>query len=109
MQVQSKLENMRTNIIERSKRSKSFVVACCLLAAFFVPSLLRAQKPIVALTIDKKAVSPNERVTITVTSNVESSMEIVFPQEFAVDYGIVNGMEQKADPTGKLRTYYYMQ
>lgn len=109
MQVQSKSENMQTIIIERSKRSKSFVVACWLLAIFFAPTLLVAQKPIVALTIDKKAVSPNERVTITVTSNIESSMEIVFPQDFAVDYGIVNGMEQKADPTGKLRTYYYMQ
>lgn len=109
MQVQSKSDDIRIKSIESSKRSISFVDAFLLLAIFFLPILLFAQKPIVALTIDKKEVSPNERVTITVTSNIESSMEIVFPQEFAVDYGIVNGMEQKSDPTGKLRTYYYMQ
>lgn len=90
------------------ERRKALFVAL-LLAVLLLPSFLIAQKPIVALTIDKKAITPNERVTITVTSNIESSMEIVFPQEFAVEYGIVNGMEQKAEPSGKLRTYYYMQ
>ena len=92
-----------------NKRFRVFVTSLCALVIFLLPTYLFAQKPIVALTIDKKSIAPNERVTVTVTSNIESSMEIVFPKEFAVEYGIVNGMEQKADATGKLRTYYYMQ
>lgn len=90
------------------KRFRAFIAPLCALLILLLPTYLFAQKPIVALTIDKKIIAPNERVTVTVTSNIESSMEIVFPKEFAVEYGIVNGMEQKADPTGKLRTYYYM-
>lgn len=94
---------------QRNMRFHVFVASFCAFVVFLLPTYLFAQKPLVALTIDKKSIAPNERVTITVTSNIESSMEIVFPKDFAVEYGIVNGMEQKADATGKLRTYYYMQ
>lgn len=68
-----------------------------------------AQKPIVALTSDKKEVGVDEHMGFTVTSNVEGSMKIDFPVEFEVDLNVMHGMEQKMDPSGKIKTYYYMQ
>lgn len=68
-----------------------------------------AQKPIVALTVDKKELGPDEHCTFTVTSNVEGSVKIDFPVELEVDYGVMHGMEQKMDPSGKIKTFYYMQ
>lgn len=68
-----------------------------------------SQKPMVALTVDTKKVAPGDNITLTVTSNVEGSVKIDFPNELDVDYAIVNGMEQKMDPSGKIKTYYYMQ
>ncbi len=68
-----------------------------------------SQKPMVALTADTKKVAPGDNITLTVTSNVEGSVKIDFPKELDVDYAIVNGMEQKMDPSGKIKTYYYMQ
>lgn len=70
---------------------------------------LLAQKPVVALTVDQKTIAPKDRITITVTSNVEGSMSVDYPLEFDVDYGVMHGMEQKMDPSGKLKTFYYMQ
>ncbi len=75
----------------------------------FVSQISVAQKPIVALTSDKKEVGANEHVGFTVTSNVEGSMKIDFPVEFEVDLNVMHGMEQKMDPSGKIKTYYYMQ
>lgn len=63
----------------------------------------------VALTTDKKEIAPGDRVTITVTSNVEGSMKVDFPVDFEVDYGVMHGMEQKMDASGKIKTFYYMQ
>ena len=68
-----------------------------------------AQKPMVALTSDKKEVGANEHMGFTITSNVEGSMKIDFPVEFEVDLNVMHGMEQKMDPSGKIKTYYYMQ
>ncbi len=68
-----------------------------------------AQKPMVALTSDKKEVGVDEHMGFTVTSNVEGSMKIDFPVEFEVDLNVMHGMEQKMDPSGKIKTYYYMQ
>ncbi len=68
-----------------------------------------AQKTIVALTCDKKEIGKDEHLTFTITSNVEGSMKIDFPVEFEVDFGVMHGMEQKMDPSGKIKTYYYMQ
>ncbi|WP_343747092.1 hypothetical protein [Fluviicola sp.] len=68
-----------------------------------------AQKTVVALTCDKKEIGQDEHLTFTVTSNVEGSMKIDFPVEFEVDFGVMHGMEQKMDPSGKIKTYYYMQ
>ncbi|MNK12817.1 hypothetical protein D3C87_308950 [compost metagenome] len=68
-----------------------------------------AQKTIVALTSDKKEIGKDEHLTFTITSNVEGSMKIDFPVEFEVDFGVMHGMEQKMDPSGKIKTYYYMQ
>ncbi|MDR0802328.1 hypothetical protein [Fluviicola sp.] len=68
-----------------------------------------AQKAVVALTCDKKEIEQDEHLTFTITSNVEGSMKIDFPVEFEVDFGVMHGMEQKMDPSGKIKTYYYMQ
>ena len=68
-----------------------------------------AQKPVVALTSDKKELGVNDHLSFTVTANVEGSMKIDFPVEFEVDLNIMHGMEQKMDPNGKIKTYYYMQ
>jgi len=68
-----------------------------------------AQKPVVALTSDKKELGVNDHLSFTVTANVEGSMKIDFPVEFEVDLNIMHGMEQKMDPSGKIKTYYYMQ
>lgn len=68
-----------------------------------------AQKTVVALTSDKKEIGQDEHLTFTITSNVEGSMKIDFPVEFEVDFGVMHGMEQKMDPSGKIKTYYYMQ
>lgn len=68
-----------------------------------------AQKPVVALTSDKKEVGVSEHMGFTITSNVEGSMKIDFPVEFEVDLNVMHGMEQKMDPSGKIKTYYYMQ
>ncbi|MGV3613531.1 MAG: BatD family protein [Fluviicola sp.] len=68
-----------------------------------------AQKPMVALTSDKKELGANEHLSFTITSNVEGSMKIDFPVEFEVDLNVMHGMEQKMDPSGKIKTYYYMQ
>lgn len=68
-----------------------------------------AQKPMVALTSDKKEVGVNDHLSFTITSNVEGSMKIDFPVEFEVDLNVMHGMEQKMDPSGKIKTYYYMQ
>ncbi|WP_186279956.1 BatD family protein [Fluviicola chungangensis] len=68
-----------------------------------------AQKPVVALTSDKKELGVNEHLSFTITANVEGSMKIDFPVEFEVDLNVMHGMEQKMDPSGKIKTYYYMQ
>ncbi|MDF3027883.1 MAG: hypothetical protein K0S23_2190 [Fluviicola sp.] len=75
----------------------------------FVSQVSIAQKPVVALTSDKKEIGTNEHLNFTVTANVEGSMKIDFPVEFEVDFGVMHGMEQKMDPSGKIKTYYYMQ
>lgn len=74
----------------------------------FVSQISVAQKPIVALTSDKKEIGTNEHLNFTITASVEGSMKIEFPVEFEVDLGIMHGMEQKMDPSGKIKTYYYM-
>ena len=74
-----------------------------------VSQVALAQKPEVLLSVDKKEISRDERVTITVTSNVQGSMKIDFPSEFEVDFGVMHGMEQKMDQSGKIKTFYYMQ
>lgn len=68
-----------------------------------------AQKPVVALISDKKELGVNDHLSFTVNANVEGSMKIDFPVEFEVDLNIMHGMEQKMDPNGKIKTYYYMQ
>lgn len=80
-----------------------------LLLFTFVSQVSVAQKPVVALTSDKKELGVNEYLSFTVTSNVEGSMKIDFPVEFEVDLNVMHGMEQKMDPSGKIKTYYYMQ
>lgn len=80
-----------------------------LLLFTFVSQISVAQKPVVALTSDKKEVGVNEHIGFTVTSNIEGSMKINFPVEFEVDLNVMHGMEQKMDPSGKIKTYYYMQ
>ena len=75
----------------------------------FVSQVSVAQKPVVALTSDKKEIGTNEHLNFTITANVEGSMKIDFPVEFEVDFGVMHGMEQKMDPSGKIKTYYYMQ
>ncbi len=79
-----------------------------LLLFTFVSQISVAQKPLVALTSDKKELGANEHLSFTVTANVEGSMKIDFPVEFEVDLNIMHGMEQKMDPSGKIKTYYYM-
>ncbi|AEA43935.1 hypothetical protein Fluta_1948 [Fluviicola taffensis DSM 16823] len=74
-----------------------------------VSQISLAQKTIVALTSDKKEIGKDEHLTFTITSNVEGSMKIDYPVEFEVDLGVMHGMEQKMDPSGKIKTYYYMQ
>lgn len=80
-----------------------------LLLFTFVSQVSIAQKPVVALTSDKKEIGTNEHLNFTITANVEGSMKIDFPVEFEVDFGVMHGMEQKMDPSGKIKTYYYMQ
>lgn len=75
----------------------------------FVSQISVAQKPVVALTSDKKEIGTEEHLNFTITANVEGSMKIDFPVEFEVDFGVMHGMEQKMDPSGKIKTYYYMQ
>lgn len=71
---------------------------------------LFAQKPMVSLTVSDKNIAPDESVTVTVTTNLNGTVKVDFPVEFSVDYGLMNGMEQKLDPsTGKIKTYYYVQ
>ena len=77
------------------------------LALVALPAL--AQKPVVALTADDKTVAVNERLTFTVTFNMEGSAKIDFPTEFEVDMNVMHGMNQKMDPSGKLVTYYFVQ
>lgn len=67
------------------------------------------QKPMVALTVDKKDVAPGQVCTFTVSANIEGTVKIDFPVEFDVDYNVMHGMEQKMDPSGKIKTFYYMQ
>jgi hypothetical protein len=74
-----------------------------------VSQISLAQKPMVALTADKKEIGKDEHITFTITSNLEGSMKIEYPVEFEVDLGVMHGMEQKMDPSGKIKTYYYMQ
>ena len=80
-----------------------------LLLFTFVSQISIAQKPMVALTADKKEIGVDEHLGFTVTANVEGSMKINFPVEFEVDLNVMHGMEQKMDPSGKIKTYYYMQ
>ena len=80
-----------------------------LLLFTLVSQISVAQKPMVALTSDKKELGANEHLGFTVTANVEGSMKIDFPVEFEVDLNVMHGMEQKMDPSGKIKTYYYMQ
>lgn len=80
-----------------------------LLLFTLVSQISIAQKPVVALTSDKKEVGVDEHMGFTITSNVEGSMKIDFPVEFEVDLNVMHGMEQKMDPSGKIKTYYYMQ
>lgn len=80
-----------------------------LLLFTLVSQISIAQKPVVALTSDKKEVGADEHMGFTITSNVEGSMKIDFPVEFEVDLNVMHGMEQKMDPSGKIKTYYYMQ
>jgi len=69
-----------------------------------------AQKPVVTLTADDKTVAPDMPVTITVTTNISGTIKVDYPLELTVDYNMMNGMEQKMDPsTGKIKTYYYIQ
>lgn len=84
---------------------KGFWLVLALIAS--VP--LFAQKPVVALTADDKNVAVNERITFTVTYNMEGSAKIDFPTEFEVDMNIMHGMNQKMDASGKLVSYYFTQ
>lgn len=68
-----------------------------------------AQNFDVILSSDKTELTENQRITFTVTTNVQSSIVIEFPKEFEVDYGVMHGMEQKMDQHGKIRSVYYMQ
>ena len=69
-----------------------------------------AQKSPVVLSVNDKNVAPNTPVTITVTTSLSGTIKVDYPLELALDYGLMNGMEQKMDPsTGKIKTYYYIQ
>lgn len=74
-----------------------------------VSQLGYGQKPMVALTVDQKELAPGEVCTFTVSANIEGTVKIDFPVEFDVDYNVMHGMEQKMDPSGKIKTFYYMQ
>ncbi len=67
------------------------------------------QKVVVTISADKKEIAQDERVTLTVTSNVQGNIKIDYPTEFEVDMGIMHGMEQKMDASGKIVSMYYVQ
>lgn len=67
-----------------------------------------AQRPV--LSVDDHQVAPDDPITITVSTTLNGTIKVDYPLEFTVDYGLLNGMEQKMDPTsGKIRTNYYIQ
>lgn len=72
--------------------------------------LLFAQKPVVSLSVSEKKIGENTPLTVTVSTNLNGTVKIDYPEEFVVDNGLMHGMEQKVDQTcGKIKTYYYMQ
>jgi hypothetical protein len=67
-----------------------------------------SQKSFVELSADLKVAEVGNLITFTVKSNIEGNVKISFPDEFAIGYGVMNGMEQEADyTTGQVLTYYY--
>jgi len=67
------------------------------------------QKPIVGLSCSSKEVAPDETVVFRVSTNVEGTINIDFPTEFEVDYGVLHQVSQEMDPSGKIKTYYITQ
>lgn len=93
---------------KQKKTGRLLLLLACLFPA--LGTCLFAQKPVVSLTVSDKNVAPDETVTVTVTTNLNGTVKVDYPLEFSVDYGLMNGMEQKLDPsTGKIKTYYYVQ
>jgi len=92
------------------KRTGSLLLLVLTLLFSSWGTLLFAQKSPVTLSVNDKKVAPNTPVTITVTTTLNGTIKVDYPLELALDYGLMNGMEQKMDPsTGKIRTYYYIQ
>ncbi len=93
---------------KQKKTGRLVLLLACLFPA--LGTCLFAQKPMVSLTVSDKNIAPDESVTVTVTTNLNGTVKVDFPLEFSVDYGLMNGMEQKLDPSsGKIKTYYYVQ
>src|SRR3990167_9070021 len=82
---------------KQKKTGRLALLLACLFPAF--GTCLFAQKPMVSLTVSDKNIAPEESVTITVTTNLNGKVKVDFPVEFSVDYGLMNGMEQKLDPS----------
>jgi hypothetical protein len=99
-----------TQMVKKRRKTGNILL---LFLAVLLPGLgtyALAQKPMVSLTVSDKKVTPNETVTFIVTTNLNGPVKVDYPVEFAADYGLMHGMEQKMDPaTGKIKTYYYVQ
>lgn len=67
------------------------------------------QRTVVALSADQKNAEVDETIVFRVSTNVEGPINIDFPSEFEVDYGVMHQISQEMDPSGKLKTYYITQ
>lgn len=93
---------------QKKTGSLIFLVLSLVFSAWGTP--LFAQKSMVTLSVDDATVAPNRPVTFTVTTNLSGTIKVDYPLELALDYGLMNGMEQKMDPsTGKISTHYYIR
>jgi len=95
-------------MVQRQRKIGNVLLVLAIVFPVFGNYIL-AQKPMVSLVVSDKKVAPDESVTITVTTNLNGTVKVDYPLDFAVDNGVMHGMEQKMDPsTGKIKTYYYM-
>lgn len=67
------------------------------------------QKPIVGLSCSSDEAAPDETIVFRVSTNVEGAMNIDFPAEFEVDYGVLHQVSQEMEPSGKIKTFYITQ